>query len=758
MEKFLLDPKAPGAFSFDVMNKVVLNGIDFKLPDNIWHAIYFAFWNYCIVEVGYGGWPDFNSAVRSISKRFNKEYITFSIDKIETIVNVMFNWIEQASGATLDDSEVAAPHSREAIEVFWQEINKQNQLEMQELSAELDPAFNDTMTNFVYISDKLKEFYPGTYSRLTRQFDEMEIEWGEVKGTKDIWIRDYMPIQLSDDKFLVYKYEPDYLKGSGKKYLTDSQSIYKSVLPEETVKRVNLTLDGRNIVTCFWDRVMTDKVFQKNGWVKSDPEFIQHISFNSLNSPIIFLPWRGGNSNTPNADVHGYADCLVHWTGGNKVLMSNHREFYPDETDGIRWKLEVEGYEVTEILFDVPNPNKDFNWAYINYLEVGNKIIVPTFGIPEDEQALRYIKAANPDSIVRSFRMRDIARKGGAIHSITWNIKKSDFTIERERVIEAEWQKLSATDAPEFNDTMTNFVYISDKLKEFYPSTYLRLTRLFDEMGIEWGEVKGTKDIWIRDYMPIQLSADSFLVYKYDPDYLKDSGKEYLTDSQSIYKSILPERKVKHVNITLDGGNVVTCYSYRVIMDKVSQENSKFYNAELVDYIEKSFDSRILYLPWECNNPNDPYPDIYGHADGLIHWTGDNRVLMSNYRELDHEEAAEIRWRLEEYGFEVTEMLFDVPNPNKDYNWAYINYLEVGNKIIVPTFGIPEDEQALRYIKAANPDSIVRGFRMRDIAKNGRALHSITWNIRKSELPFEPEAQDPILPFESEAKDTILPF
>jgi hypothetical protein len=59
-------------------------------------------------------------------------------------------------------------------------------------------------------------------------------------------------------------------------------------------------------------------------------------------------------------------------------------------------------------------------------------------------------------------------------------------------------------------------------------------------MDIEWGEIEGTKDIWIRDYMPIQLSDDKFLVYKYDPDYLKDSGKEYLTDSQSIYKSILP--------------------------------------------------------------------------------------------------------------------------------------------------------------------------------------------------------------------------
>ena len=321
------------------------------------------------------------------------------------------------------------------------------------------------------------------------------------------------------------------------------------------------------------------------------------------------------------------------------------------------------------------------------------------------------------------------------------------FWQEIKKQEQLEMQELSAEHAPAFNDTMTNFVYISDKLKEFYPGTYSRLTKLFDEMEIEWGEVKGTKDIWIRDYMPIQLSDDKFLVYKYDPDYLKGSGEKHLIDSLSIYKNILPEETVKRVNIKLDGGNVVTCYSYRVIMDKVFQENSRFDDPELCDYITKSFDSRILYLPWECNNPNDPYPDIYGHADGLIHWTGDNRVLMSNYRKLDHEEAAEIRWRLEEYGFEVTEILFDVPNPNKDYNWAYINYLEVGNKIIVPTFGIPEDEQALKYIKAANPDSIVRGFRMRDIAKNGRALHSITWNIKKSELLFEPEAKDTILPF-----------
>jgi agmatine/peptidylarginine deiminase len=168
---------------------------------------------------------------------------------------------------------------------------------------------------------------------------------------------------------------------------------------------------------------MTDKVFQENGKAKYAPDFIQYIT-ESLGSEILFLPWHCDNSNDSNADVYGHADGLVHWTGDNRVLMSNHRDFDPEEADDIRWRLEAVGFEVTEMLFDVPNPNKDYNWAYINYLEVGDKIIVPTFGIPEDKQALRYIKAANPDSIVRGFRMREIARNGGALHCITWNIKK----------------------------------------------------------------------------------------------------------------------------------------------------------------------------------------------------------------------------------------------------------------------------------------------------------------------------------------------
>lgn len=425
MEKYLLDPKAPGAFSPDVMHKVVLNGINFELPEYIWDAIDDAFGNYWNVEVGYGGWPDLNSAVRSISNWLKKEHIVFPVDKIADIVNIMFDWIEQIPGATLDDDEVVIPSSFEEEEEERQIIKR---LAKENEDLDLDfflplPNFNDPWTDFVYISDKLKEFYPSTYTRLTKLFDEMEIEWAEVKDTKDIWIRDYMPIQLSEEHFLVYKYDPDYMKDTGKKYLTDSKTIYKGVLHDCELTDSGIILDGGNVVSCSDYRILTDKVFIENGKELYDMEFCRHIQ-QVMESKVIYLPWHCDNPENPYADVYGHADGIVKWTGGNTVLMSNHREFHPDEADEIRNRLENAGFEVTEMLFDVPNPNRDFNWAYINYLRVDDMIIVPTFGIPEDKQALKYIREANPECIVRGFRMRDIVRNGGGLHCITWNIRK----------------------------------------------------------------------------------------------------------------------------------------------------------------------------------------------------------------------------------------------------------------------------------------------------------------------------------------------
>lgn len=419
MKKYFVDPNASNAFTSETVHKVVLNNIDFELSDDVWDVIDDAFGYYWNVEVGYGSYPDLNSAVSSIAAWLKKENVIFPIEKIVDIVNVIFDWVEQVPGAILDENEVVIPHSFADYEKERQDFKRLER----EWSGESAPNFNDSMTNFVYISDKLKEFFPRTYRRLIKLFDEMEIEWDEIQGTKDIWIRDYMPIQTTDVSYKVYNYNPDYLKKTGEEYLTDSHEIYKGIMGYCLFDDMEITLDGGNVVTCGKYRVLTDKVFSENNKPKYDGEFCSYLQ-EKLCSDIIFLPWHCYNPHDPDADVYGHADGLVQWTGGKRVLMSNHRDMYPEEADDMRARLEDEGFEVTEMLFDVPQPNTDFNWAYINYLHVGNKIIVPTFGIAEDKQALKYIRESNPDCIVRSFRMREIARNGGAIHCITWNIRR----------------------------------------------------------------------------------------------------------------------------------------------------------------------------------------------------------------------------------------------------------------------------------------------------------------------------------------------
>ena len=66
-------------------------------------------------------------------------------------------------------------------------------------------------------------------------------------------------------------------------------------------------------------------------------------------------------------------------------MMSNVRETAPTNTDAIRKVLESKGYSVTELTFDVASPNTDYNLAYINYLQVGNHIILHTSDIDVDQ-------------------------------------------------------------------------------------------------------------------------------------------------------------------------------------------------------------------------------------------------------------------------------------------------------------------------------------------------------------------------------------
>ena len=281
------------------------------------------------------------------------------------------------------------------------------------------------------------------------------------------------------------------------------------------------------------------------------------------------------------------------------------------------------------------------------------------------------------------------------------------------------------------HDEVTNVVYFSPWLKDKkkgHPEFYKRLKSMINEMGIESKELKCTNDYWARDYMPIQLGDNEFLKYRYYPDYLVNSKNkndiETITDVTNVLRGM--RISCRSTNVIIDGGNMVSCGPYVVMTDKVFTENGhEKGDTDFKAFLESELGHPVIIIPW---TPHED--DVYGHSDGFIKWCGDNRILMGNHGDCYPKEAASIRRILESYGFEVTEMRFKgkVDTPCYDLNWAYINFLQVGKNIIMPKFIIEEDTIALQYIQEAFLDCNIRQIEMAEIAKEGGALHCISWN------------------------------
>ncbi len=92
-------------------------------------------------------------------------------------------------------------------------------------------------------------------------------------------------------------------------------------------------------------------------------------------------------------------------------------------------------------------------------------------------------------------------------------------------------------------------------------------------MEIKHGILPNTKDLWVVDFMPLQIRHHYYLQYKYDPDYLKPKKEQPTkTDPAKVCDeiSIVPNK----ANIVLDGGNVVKSKNKAILTTKVFKENA----------------------------------------------------------------------------------------------------------------------------------------------------------------------------------------
>ena len=231
--------------------------------------------------------------------------------------------------------------------------------------------------------------------------------------------------------------------------------------------------------------------------------------------------------------------------------------------------------------------------------------------------------------------------------------------------------------------------------------------------------------IWVRDYMPVQVSKNKFVRFNYSPDYLKDNP-EYKPDTSAILSEL--KEKVIDSDIIIDGGNVISCDDKVIMTDKIFRENPHYERNVLIDTLGQLLEAEIVLIP-------EDYYDEYGHADGMVRYLGGGRVLLNNYSDFDKALRKRLLDALSPH-FDIIELHYGT---HTDKSWAYLNFLHVGHHIFIPMMKDKLGEMAFRQIEEAFPQCKCHPvYHCESIVRDGGALNCSTWNIL-ADLPEEEE-------------------
>ena len=269
-------------------------------------------------------------------------------------------------------------------------------------------------------------------------------------------------------------------------------------------------------------------------------------------------------------------------------------------------------------------------------------------------------------------------------------------------------------------------VFMSELLMEKHTETCKRLIGILEKHNIKFAFIKGTNDIWCRDYMPIQTESGKLIQFKYDPSYLRGKPEwEALRSDVRVIRD-LNGLKVQESKINLDGGNVLICNGRAIISKRVFSENPDLDEDFIKTELTKLLECEIIFIP-------DQKSDFTGHADGMVRFVDRDTILGNNL-------AAEYdNWRKPMLEILNSNKLsyIDVPFFKPEYDrkhplsaiGIYVNYLEVNNLIVMPEFGRDEDNEAYAIIQKAFPDRVVEKINYNDVALEGGLLNCSTWVI-----------------------------
>ena len=307
---------------------------------------------------------------------------------------------------------------------------------------------------------------------------------------------------------------------------------------------------------------------------------------------------------------------------------------------------------------------------------------------------------------------------------------RAAYNSKRDIASSSEKKDLSLEEPLSITSSLCNdgqIVYMSELLMSRHPETCKNLIEILEKHHVNYSFIKGTNDIWCRDYMPVQTESGKFIQFTYNPSYLK--GKKEWEESRSDVKEICEKNNIVATfsDINLDGGNVLICEGRAIISDRIFSENPTKDKDSLVNELSRLLECEIIIIPAE----ND---DFTGHADGMVRFVNRNTILGNRMADEYKYWQKSMQKVLETYNLTYIDVPFLTDIKDSKYPESaigiYVNYLEVNDLIVVPVFGRDEDFQAIEIIQKAFPNKKIETINYNDVAKEGGLLNCTTWVVK----------------------------
>lgn len=274
-------------------------------------------------------------------------------------------------------------------------------------------------------------------------------------------------------------------------------------------------------------------------------------------------------------------------------------------------------------------------------------------------------------------------------------------------------------------DWDTDTAVFADLLPRQLPALWDRLAGVLRDHGVGVHLAGNCRDIWARDFLPVQV-GDGFVRFWYDPDYLRGFC-ELRTDGAAC-DSLPFLAGSRTSDLVIDGGNLVSAGSAVVLTDKIYRENPGLAREDVRSILKQLLDAgECVVIPKE---PGDPI----GHADGVVRFLDGRTAVTNDYAEIDPAYGRRVDRVLARHGFEVVRVPYSVDATVTDGIPSAVgnrvNFLRVGDLIVMPAYGVPADAEAAAVVRDRLPSACVVSLDCTDLARRGGVLNCVAATYR----------------------------